>query len=144
MEPERPIEKLLRAWAKKRRQDAGSPPDLHPATRRLLQGEVTRKFGKSERQPRSFSERLAALWPRLAWGLGVFAVLAAAAWLVQPGLNKPRNNLSLAKNETAPEAESARRYQTAPAPEPASAPAGAVDRADQSVRSENLPAPLNK
>ena len=36
MEPERPIEKLLRAWAKKRREDAGADLELHPADRRLL------------------------------------------------------------------------------------------------------------
>ena len=39
-EPERPIEKLLRDAAQKRRDEAGAPLELHSATRRLLQGEV--------------------------------------------------------------------------------------------------------
>ena len=42
MEPERKIEKLLRAYAKKRRAQAGDPLKLHPATRRLLQDEIAR------------------------------------------------------------------------------------------------------
>ncbi len=42
MEPERKIEKLLRAYAKKRRVQAGSPPGLHPAARRRLQEEIAR------------------------------------------------------------------------------------------------------
>ena len=47
MEPERPIEKLLRDAGKKRRDDAGAPFELHPAARRLLQGEVAQRFGKA-------------------------------------------------------------------------------------------------
>jgi hypothetical protein len=43
MNDERPIEKLLRRYAKKRRDESGPPPELHPATRRLLQGEVARR-----------------------------------------------------------------------------------------------------
>ena len=46
MEPERKIEKLLRVYAKKRRTRAGDPLTLHPATRRLLQGEVARRKPK--------------------------------------------------------------------------------------------------
>jgi len=43
MDKERRIEKLLRAFAKKRKADAGAPLEMHPATRRLLQGEVARR-----------------------------------------------------------------------------------------------------
>ncbi len=43
MEPERKIEKLLRASANQRRKAAGKAFELHPATRRLLQGEVARQ-----------------------------------------------------------------------------------------------------
>ena len=41
--PSRNIEHLLQAAAEKRRQEAGGPFELHPATRQLLQGEVTRR-----------------------------------------------------------------------------------------------------
>ena len=43
MEPERKIEKLLRAYAEKRRAAAGDPLKLHPAIRQLLQDEVSRR-----------------------------------------------------------------------------------------------------
>lgn len=44
MNEDRPIEKLLRRYEKKRRDESGPSPELHPATRRLLQGEVARQF----------------------------------------------------------------------------------------------------
>ncbi|MCD6052348.1 MAG: hypothetical protein K0Q55_3766, partial [Verrucomicrobia bacterium] len=44
-EPEKEIEKQLREHAEKRRAEAGDQLDLHPATRRMLQGEVTRTYG---------------------------------------------------------------------------------------------------
>jgi len=40
------IEPILRAFAKKRREQSGAPMELHPATRRLLQGEVARRAAK--------------------------------------------------------------------------------------------------
>ena len=73
-EPERPIEKLLRAAAKKRRDEAGAPFELHPANRRLLQGEVARKFAKPQRTT-LVRRALGQLWPRLAWGVAILAVL---------------------------------------------------------------------
>jgi type II secretory pathway pseudopilin PulG len=50
MEPERKIEKLLRAYAKKRRAAAGEPMQLHSATRRRLQGEVVRRAAQPEEE----------------------------------------------------------------------------------------------
>ncbi|MEJ0088802.1 MAG: hypothetical protein WDM80_03480 [Limisphaerales bacterium] len=47
---------MLRAYAKKRRADAGDPLKLHPATRRLLQGEVARKKPRSNRPNRPDDE----------------------------------------------------------------------------------------
>ncbi|MFO1475805.1 MAG: hypothetical protein U1F98_04035 [Verrucomicrobiota bacterium] len=63
MEPERDIEKQLRAMARERRESAGDDFELHPATRRLLQGEVARAY------PRR---------PRAGWGL------VLSAWLQRP------------------------------------------------------------
>ena len=48
MEPERIIDKLLRSYAEKRRSRAGEPLRMHPATRRLLQGEVSRLAPKGK------------------------------------------------------------------------------------------------
>ena len=55
MEPERHIEKLLRAYAKKRRAQAGDPLELHPATRRLLQGEIARNAPKPDEEDASMT-----------------------------------------------------------------------------------------
>src|SRR5215469_12139742 len=55
MEPERKIEKWLKAYAKKRRAQAGEPFNLHPATRRLLQSEVARDKPKPEDDDESVS-----------------------------------------------------------------------------------------
>src|SRR5438552_11277642 len=126
-EPERPIEKALRACARKRRADAGAPLDLHPANRRLLQGEVARQFAEDHRQPRSFPERLARLWPRFAWGLAIFAGLAVAVSLWVPGWNKTKNEFTLAKNDEMP----ASRALNGAEPQPASAPAKAPARLDR-------------
>ena len=50
MNDERPIEKLLHRFAKKRRDEAGTPAELHPTNRRLLQAEVARQFPKAQRR----------------------------------------------------------------------------------------------
>jgi hypothetical protein len=53
MEPERKIEKWLRAYAKKRRSQAGAPDKMHPATRRLLQGEIARSIPAPDKDDES-------------------------------------------------------------------------------------------
>lgn len=74
-EPERPIEGLLRASAKKRREQAGTPFELHPVTRRLLQDEVRSTF-----QPRRASDRkLRSSWS-WAFGGALALALAVLAW----------------------------------------------------------------
>lgn len=79
-QPERPIEKQLHAAARERRGRAGGPFELHPATRRLLLGEVTRQYGLGKPKPISWGLRV-QVWPRLAWSLGTFLVLGVAAWI---------------------------------------------------------------
>jgi hypothetical protein len=79
-ELERPIEKLLRASAEERRRQAGGPFELHPATRRLLQGEVARQYRHPA--PATAPQRQwFQFWPRLAWSLGTFLVLGMAAFI---------------------------------------------------------------
>ena len=41
-EPEKKIEELLQSYSRKRREDAGAPLEMHPATCRMLQGEAAR------------------------------------------------------------------------------------------------------
>jgi hypothetical protein len=98
MDPERPIEKLLRQAAQTRRAQAGAPQELHPATRRMLQGEVARKFGAGGPAPekRSFFD---LFMPRLAWGAAVVVGLGLAASLMLPRNNPPPREMFFAKND---------------------------------------------
>lgn len=121
MESERPIEKLLRACAEKRRHEARLPTELHPATRRLLQGEVVRQLGQSRRETsESWWSRLVA-WPKLAWAsVGVSALLIVTLVLLLPPKGKKPD--LLAKNDS---------QALGPAPVNAPlAPARALDRSE--------------
>jgi hypothetical protein len=90
MEPERNIEKLLRAYAKKRRAQAGDPLELHPAARRLLQGEIARHTPKPDDEDASLT-----LWElfRQQWAvlLGFALMVFFVATLLLPGLNAAKN-----------------------------------------------------
>src|SRR5260370_35191616 len=97
MDPERPIEKLLRQAAQARREQSGAPQELHPATRRMLQGEIARKFASGAPwQRRSFFE---SFMPRLAWCTTVIVGLGLAASLMLPRKNAPRQEMLFAKND---------------------------------------------
>ena len=91
-EPERDIEKTLRAYAKKRREDPGAPAEMHPATRRLLQGEVARlQGGKAPGKPNFWAQLFGGSWPRIAINVSIFVVLAAtAAVLMLPSLSRSK------------------------------------------------------
>jgi hypothetical protein len=112
MEPERPIEKTLRACAKTRGEEAGPPLELHPATRRLLQAEVARKYGSRPPEAGRVLSVFAWLRPRLAWCVGLAMIAAVSAWLFLPLRTKEQKKVLLASNETAPAAASG---TTAPA-----------------------------
>ena len=86
MEPERKIEKLLRAYAKKRRAEAGDSLKLHPATRRLLQGEAARRGPRPGKAgtPGFF---LAVFWRRLVFALCVVATAFIGVSLFRPAWN---------------------------------------------------------
>ena len=95
MEPERHIEKLLRSLARFRRSQAGDsakgadPFALHPATRRLLQGEVARCAPKAG----AGAARVPWFWrssPLLAGAL-VIAVLGTLAAALLPALSKAKH-----------------------------------------------------
>ena len=89
MEPEREIEKLLRAYVRKRRADAGDPLKLHPATRRLLQGEAARHAPKPETEEVSFSfwQLFRQQWVFL---LGFALMIFLGALLVLPPLSSAK------------------------------------------------------
>ena len=89
MEPERKIEKLLRAYAKKRRADAGDALKLHPATRRLLQDEVARNAPKPDEEDASMSlwELFRRQWAFLA---GFALIVFFGATLFLPALSSAK------------------------------------------------------
>jgi hypothetical protein len=99
MEPERPIEKLLRDAGKQRA--SGRNVELHPATRRMLHGEVTRHFGKSQTAPRSgsFFNSITHSWLRFGWSFGILLGLAVAALLMIPREQRPEG-MTLAQSKT--------------------------------------------
>jgi hypothetical protein len=88
MEPERKIEKLLRAYAKKRRDGTGDAFALHPATRRRLQAEVDRQFaGPSEEESVSLWQLFRQQWALLA---GFALVIFFVATMFLPALSKAK------------------------------------------------------
>ena len=89
MEPERQIEKLLRAYVRKRRTGAGDPVKLHPATRRLLHGEVARHAPKpaAEEASLSFWQLFRQQWVFL---LGFAFMIFLGATLLLPSLSSAK------------------------------------------------------
>lgn len=89
MEPERNIEKLLRAYAKKRRAEAGEPLKLHPSVRRRLQGELARNA------PKSADQDSVPLWDffRQQWAflLGFAFIIFFVATMFLPAFAKAKN-----------------------------------------------------
>ncbi len=83
MPEERDIEKSLRDWANRRRADAGAPVELHPATRRQLQAEVSRLKTRARREPGLLVRSLLGSPLRLALNLAAAAtVLVVGAFLL--------------------------------------------------------------
>ncbi len=70
-------DELLKAYADKRRQDAGQPLELHPATRRLLQAEAARLRPSSGQRGYSWREMLVMFWPRMAFAAVLVVVMTA-------------------------------------------------------------------
>lgn len=110
MMPEEPnkSEELLQRYAKQRREQGGDF-SLHPATRRLLQGEVTRTYGakKAGTAKGSWLAWLAS-WPGRAAIGTVAAVLIVVAVLVvnRDGEVRLEQRMELARlSEAAPEAD---------------------------------------
>jgi hypothetical protein len=133
MDSERPIEKLLRAWAKKRRQ--GADVELHPATRRLLQGEVARTLGKKIAPEKSSSTWFSAVWPRFAWGLGLFAVLALVVWIAVPPSREVRGERRMAKHES-PTMKDTFAENAPPAPPSPASSADSINGVDTRAQTE--------
>ena len=100
-EPQRDLEQALLAYKQRRREQAGPPLDLHPATRKMLQSEAARtasrplltseeaaknfvrSFVMSNQQPGFFARHK----QRVIWGGAMFACLAVVLAVLR---NDPR------------------------------------------------------
>src|SRR5512140_2451957 len=79
LDPERPIEKLLRRHAAKRGEEGGTPPTLHPVTRRLLHSEVRKPYPV---QASAAPGRFSIFKPAWGWALGTVAVLLVLSFAI--------------------------------------------------------------
>ena len=95
MQPERKIEKLLRAFAKKRRDDAGDAFKLHPATRRLLQDAAARQ-ARTPTETGWLLRLLVGLRPGWVMVAGFAVLVFTGAALLLPGLSKAKNRAQMA------------------------------------------------
>jgi len=127
-EPNKNIESQLKAWAQKRRDEAGPALELHPATRRLLQNEVSRTFPKSAGASEKKSVRPFLRWPRFWIALPIVAVMAVMLALLAPFMAKPKTKASfeLAQNRQLSRQEEKRDALTR-------------ERLDQSLPSSDAP-----
>jgi hypothetical protein len=94
MPEERDIEKALRARAQRRREDAGAPVELHPATRKMFQAEISRLKGSPRQSPGLLARLLWGSPLRLVLNFSAIAVLLVAAALLPPLLRRHSTNLS--------------------------------------------------
>ncbi|MBI4026094.1 MAG: hypothetical protein HY360_14000 [Verrucomicrobia bacterium] len=82
------MDQLLKAYAEKRRQESGPSREMHPATRGMLQSEVTRVFAKPPAAAKSWFHLSWSFWPQLA-AAGTLVVLFALSGLLFLHSRKP-------------------------------------------------------
>jgi len=119
MEPERRIEKLLRAFAKKRREQAGDPLALHPVARQQLQKEIARRAAGTSRAG-WFSSFFHGLRPRLAFALCFALVVTGLIFL--PHLRERKISTLASANLSRQEMVPAKKMEPAVQPPPSVVP----------------------
>ena len=119
-DPERDIEKSLRAFARQRRKASGAPMELHPATRGLLQREAARLAS-----PAPPSVWHSVQW-RLAFGGALGLVLAIAVIVLRGDKPRPADEMRLAKVESFAKTPPPKEKLTAAQSEAAGSPAPAA------------------
>jgi len=138
------MEELLRAYAKKRREQAEPALQMHPATRKLLQDEVKRTLGATAAPPRHS-------WPALRWPLLVLGSGFAALLVMFAVINTQMRHLLPATapmNQTLSQANPALK-KSAPVAEGTASPVPGVASAKETAAVEpsgrslaETPAPL--
>jgi hypothetical protein len=151
-EPQHNLEHDLRAYKQRRTEQLGAPIELHPATRKMLQGEATRavsrplltseeaaknfvrSFVMSHQQPGFFARHK----PQLLWGGGMFACLAIVLLVLR---NDPQQ---AARQNTFSDALPAPPAAPTPTPTPAAKPASLADASERQVEAERLSEQLSR
>lgn len=132
MEPERRIEKLLRAFVKKRREQAGDPVELRPAARQQLHKEISRRAPGTSGGS-FFSNLLLGFRPRLAFATCFIAVVAIGGWLLFPVLTGRKPATLASANSPLPDALPEEKSKETPAPPPEVAAAPSPVRDDKNT-----------
>ena len=112
-EPDNRMDDLLKAYAKKRRDEAGEPLEMHPATRRLLQAEAAKLQPKAPEQSKSWFSPLLMFWPRYAFAAALFAVLGLVTWSFFQFDDHPQQMALLDSKQNVPRPEPAGRPENA-------------------------------
>jgi len=101
MQPEGPnkSEERLQRYAKERRAQGGDF-SLHPATRRLLQGEVARQFGARTKEERTWLTWFSLWRGRLAVSTAFAVVLVVGTWVFWNGQSAKHESMKLADART--------------------------------------------
>lgn len=145
MEPERHIEKILRAAAKKRRVQAGESFELDPVARQELLREASRR-GAEKTDGGFFARFFSSSGPRLALAFSVVVIVLVGVWLARPLFRERQEPATLsmaslkvnrpaAQNEAAPAPAPESAAPTVAVAEPAGARAGAATPAAATRRS---------
>lgn len=87
------MSELLKRYAAQRKAELPDDLEMHPATRNLLQGEVTRTLAATDGTEKKKS-LFVMLWPRLAIA-GAFTAMLIVTVIA---LNKPRREMQVAQN----------------------------------------------
>lgn len=77
------MDKLLRDYAEKRRKTADAQAEMHAATRKMLQGEVSRTFGQETASVSPAQKRGLFWWSRVAWAGAIAVVIIGALFFTQ-------------------------------------------------------------
>src|SRR4051812_44015584 len=91
------IEELVKGYAAKRREQAGGSFEMHPATRKMLQGEIARERPPAPPRETSLIGSLLRLWPRLVFASAMVAVLSLVLWNVTQHPNPSESSEKFAK-----------------------------------------------
>ena len=138
MNDERPIEKLLRRYAQKRRDEAGAPAELHPANRRALQAEVTQQYPQVQRRGGWWAGLSLLMSRKLAYAVAAVAVIGVSALIVRSPKSQPVGLAALDKTTETKEDLFYEKDASVPAP------VTIITEAKDSLALESKAAPLAK